>query len=287
MSEEDEIKEQEKIDRELEKSEKSDNGSAKTHTEILSEQICEGHDTYNKSPKSIWLSSFTAGLEIGFSFLMLCSLFYFVNNRVSEEVAFKLISFVYPIGFILVILGRSILFTEQTSLLTLPVLSRKRKVKHLLKIWAIVIIGNLMGGWLIASVMVWIGPKLGIFDNATVLKIGLHVSDYSPWLIFISAILAGWLMALLSWLLTSTKDTISKIVLIFIITSIMSFASLHHSIIGSIEVFAAFISSTEVNFGDYSIFELLALAGNAIGGVVFVALLKYRAFTYNISGGDY
>ena len=287
MSEEENKKEQEKIDRELNSTEKSDNGSAKSHTEILSEQISEGHDTYNKSPKSIWLSSFTAGLEIGFSFLMLCSLFYFVNSRVSDEVAFKLISLVYPIGFILVILGRSILFTEQTSLLTLPVLSRKRKVKHLIKIWAIVILGNLMGGWLIAVVMVWIGPKLEIFDLETVLKIGLHVSDHSPWLIFVSAILAGWLMALLSWLLTSTKDTISKIVLVFIITSIMSFASLHHSIIGSIEVFAAFISSEAINFWDYSIFELLALAGNAIGGVVFVALLKYRAFTYNISGGNF
>lgn len=212
---------------------------------------------------------------------MICSLFYFVNGKVEEATAFRMNALVYPLGFLLVILGKSLLFTEQSSLLTLPVLSGKQSKTVLLKLWALIISGNLFGGYLIALVICWVGPEFGIFEIFTVEKIALHIINFGTLPIFISAILAGWLMGLLSWLLASTQDTISKIVIIFLITGIMSFTNLHHSIIGNIEVFAGMISSTKISIFDYAKFESLALIGNAIGGVVFVALLKYRAFSYN------
>ena len=149
------------------------------------------------------------------------------------------------------------------------------------------IFGNLLGGYIIALVFSWIGPKLGIFTALNIEKLARHIIEFGSFTIFISAILAGWLMGLLSWLLTSSQDTISKIVIIFLITGIMSFTNLHHSIIGSVEVFAGMISSPKISIGDYAKFESLALLGNAIGGVVFVALLKYRAFSYNFSGQKY
>ena len=113
-------KDQKNIDKKLEKSVESESDSPKSHGEILKQQIVEGQETYDKQPVSILLSSLTAGLEIGFSWLLLCTLYGFLFGKVEEETIFKLMSFVYPIGFIMVILGQSILFTEQTSLLTLP-----------------------------------------------------------------------------------------------------------------------------------------------------------------------
>ena len=191
-------------------------------------------------------------------------------------------SFVYPIGFILVILGQSILFTEQTSLLTLPVLNNKRSIGSLLKIWGLVIAGNLLGGYIMAFILIWIGPKLNIFQHEAIEKIAEHVTDYNGVVIFISAILAGWLMGLLSWLITSSRDTMSRIFVIYIITATMAFTGLHHSIIGSVEVFSGMIISDKIHFYDYLKFQSFALLGNSIGGGVFVALLKYRAFVYNI-----
>ena len=191
-------------------------------------------------------------------------------------------AFVYPIGFIMVILGQSILFTEQTSLLTLPVLNNKRSIKSLLKIWGTVIAGNLLGGYIIAFILIWIGPKLHIFDHASIEEVAEHVTDYSSMVIFVSAILAGWLMGILSWLITSSRDTMSRIFIIYIITATMSFTGLHHSIIGSIEVFSGMIISSKIEILDYLKFQGCALLGNSIGGGVFVALLKYRAFVYNI-----
>ncbi len=275
-------KEQEEVDSELENSESKDVNQAKTHGEILREQIIEGCEIYDRSPRSILLSSFTAGLELGFSFLMICSVFSFFQDKVEEATLFKLIAIVYPLGFILVILGQSILFTEQTSLLTLPVLSRKRSVFSLIKIWSLVILGNLFGGILIGLTISWIGPNLGLFKAETIAKIGEHVVGYDLPTILVSAVLAGWLMGLLSWLVTSSKETTAEILIIYLITAVMGFAGLHHSIVGNIEVFSGMLVSPKIDLFVYLKTLFTTLIGNALGAIIFVALLKYRAFVFNV-----
>ncbi|UCS92600.1 formate/nitrite transporter family protein [Echinicola marina] len=282
MADKEEEKKQRSIDSELKKSSSVSKDASKSHGEILKQQITEGQATYDRKPISLLLSSITAGLEIGFSYLLICTVFQFFSGVISEENSYKLISLVYPVGFIMVILGQSILFTEQTSLLTLPVLNKKRSITSLLKIWGLVISGNMIGGYLISFLLMWIGPRLGIFNLSTVEKIALHVTEFSPLVILASAVLAGWLMGLLSWLITSSRDTLSRIVIIFIITAMMSFTGLHHSIIGNVEVFSGLVSSDKINLLNYLNFQFFALLGNAIGGAVFVALLKYRAFVSNI-----
>ncbi|MEO6232692.1 MAG: formate/nitrite transporter family protein [Ferruginibacter sp.] len=271
-------KDQQVIEDELKKSADLDTNSSKSHGKILAEQLTEALDTYSRSSAGTFYSSLIAGLEIGFSYLLLCTVFTFFSPRYSEEVVFKLMALVYPAGFILVVLGRSLLFTEQTSLLSLPFFHKKESIGSLLKLWGMVIAGNMIGGFLISLVLLWIGPQLHIFDKVAVEKIAVHITDYSAQVIFVSGIFAGWLMGLLSWLLTSTKDTISKIVIIALITSIMAFTNLHHSIIGNIEVFSGLISSAKITFNDYTIFQVMALLGNAVGGFVFVGLFKYRSF---------
>lgn len=263
-------------------SESNDSTKTKTHGEILKQQIIEGCETYDRGKRSILLSSFTAGLEIGFSFLMICSVFSFFQDKVAEDTLFKLIGLVYPVGFMLVILGQSILFTEQTSLLTLPVLNNKRSILSLFRIWGIVILGNLVGGILIALTLIWIGPRLGLFETETIAKIGEHFADYDIATILVSSILAGWLMGLLSWLVTSSKETISEILIIYMITAVMGFTGLHHSIIGNIEIFAGMLVSEEIDFLIYLKTLMTALIGNALGATIFVALLKYRAFVFNV-----
>ena len=120
---------QEIIEKELKKStDKEEPGSAKSHGEILSEQLTEAQETYKKNPLGTFWSALIAGLEVGFSFLLLCTLFSFFISRNSEAAVFKIMSLVYPAGFILVISGKSLLFTEQTYLLSLPVFHKKESI---------------------------------------------------------------------------------------------------------------------------------------------------------------
>ncbi len=261
----------------------SETENAKSHGEILRQQISDGQETFNKTASSLWLSSFSAGLEIGFSYLLICVLHSFLVGKFSEDAIFKLMAFVYPVGFIMIIGGKSILFTEKTSLLMLPVLNKKSPVTSLLRAWGIVIFGNIVGGWLMAFVIVWIGPQLEIIEPDTFEIIAQHVTKFDNFVILTSAVLAGWLMGLLSWLLTAAKESISRIVVVYLITGVLAFVELHHSIVGNIEVFAGLISSPKITWGDYLSFQGIALLGNAIGGTVFVAILKYRAFVNNIN----
>ena len=128
----------------------------------------------------------------------------------------------------------------------------------------------------------WLGSGLNLFEAEVIAKIGEHFVDYDILTIFLSAIMAGWLMGLLSWLVTSSKETTAEILIIYLITAVMGFTGLHHSIIGHIEIFAGMMVSDKITFLVYLKTLGTALAGNAVGATVFVALLKYRAFVFNI-----
>ena len=112
-------------------------------------------------------------------------------------------------------------------------------------------------------------------------KIGSHVLHHESWVIFLSAIVAGWLMGLLNWLLNSAKNSLTRIFLIFMITAVIGFGGFHHSIVGNIEVFGAYLFSESIGLLDYLWFLMLALLGNSFGGAVVVGLFKYRIFESN------
>jgi formate/nitrite transporter FocA (FNT family) len=238
-------------------------------------------EAFEENKIKVFISALTAGMEIGFSYLLIAILYTFLEGKFSKETIFFIVAFAYPVGFIIVVLGKSVLFTEQTSLLALPVLHKKRKISELLLLWGIVIVGNLIGGAIMTVIIVSVGNGMGIIGYDSVSAIALHVTKASTLVIFGSAILAGWLMALLSWLVTSASETIGRIVVIYMITAVVGFAGFHHSIVGNIEVLAGLIFTDAISFGTYATFQTTALVGNAFGGVFFVALLRYRAFQAN------
>jgi len=277
-----EDKDQEKYQEDLEKTSKKVGGVNK-YLDILSRVIHEGEEIFKIKNKAMILSAVIAGLEIGVSYFLICTLHYLLVGKIQDETIFKLFSVVYPVGFILVILGKSALFTEQTSVLALPVLNGQRNIWELLRVWGLVIVGNIVGGILFTLFISLLAPNLNLFTHDTMVIIGNHVLDYDAWVIFLSAIVAGWLMGLLNWLLNSSTNSLARIFLILMVTGVIGFGGFHHSIVGNIEIFGAFLHSDTISIFDYLWFLLLALLGNGIGGSIVVALFKYRIFQSNYS----
>lgn len=273
-------KEQEEFQEQLEKKSNEIDGVGK-YSDILSRVIHEGEEIFKIKNKAIAYSAVIAGLEIGVSYFLICSLHYLLIETLEENTIFKLFSVVYPVGFILVILGKSALFTEQTSVLTLPVLNGQRNIWELLRIWGFVIFGNIVGGIIFALFIGTLAPHLNLFTHETMVSIGEHVVHFDAWVLFLSAIVAGWLMGLLNWLLNSTLNSLTRIVLILMITGVIGFGGFHHSIVGNIEVFGGFLYSDTITVLDYLWFLFLALLGNSIGGAIVVGLFKYRIFQSN------
>ena len=94
------------------------------------------------------------------------------------------------------------------------------------------------------------------------------------WL-FVAGILAGWLMGLLAWMITAAQETISRLLIIWLVTASIGILHLPHSIAGNIEVLFGVFVSPEVSVLDYVTFLVLATVGNAVGGGVFVGILKH------------
>jgi formate/nitrite transporter FocA (FNT family) len=257
--------------------------STKSYSDILSTVIHEGEAMFSLQNKTVFWSAIVAGLEIGFSYLLVCALYFFWEGTLPNNAIYKLFSVVYPVGFIMVIVGKSALFTEQTSILVLPVLNGQRSIWQLLRVWMDVIIGNIIGGIAFVFFISFLAPEMNLFTHQVMAQIGEHVMNYSSLTIFLSAITAGWLMGVLTWLLSSIVNSITRVFIIFMITAIIGFGGFHHSIVGNIEIFGGLLFSDTISVLDYLRFLGLTLLGNGIGGAIVVALFKYRVFQSNFN----
>jgi formate/nitrite transporter FocA (FNT family) len=91
---------------------------------------------------------------------------------------------------------------------------------------------------------------------------------------FWSAIMAGWLLALIAWLVEATEVAIGQAVVIWALGFLVGFLQLDHSVASTAEVFGATINGA-LNVGDTLWWLAAALLGNIVGGVGIVAILNY------------
>src|SRR5699024_2207823 len=108
------------------------------------------------------------------SYFLVCCMYYFWAGALSDVTIYRLFGIVYPVGFIMAIMGKSALFTEHTSVLVLPVLNKQRSIWQLLRIWVDVIIGNIIGGIIFVLFISYLAPQMNLFTHETMAHIGEH-----------------------------------------------------------------------------------------------------------------
>lgn len=222
---------------------------------------------------ALFFSSLASGLAIGFSFLLGGYLMTLVPDRWGLAAA----AAAYPVGFIFVIMGRSELFTENTLTPVLAVLDRRdaESFRGMLRLWTILLVGNLIGtfiyAWVVARTAA-IAPEL----HPALDRLAGHATTGAFGDILYKAVFAGWLIALLTWLLAATIDTFAQLTLIWLCTAAISALGFKHAVVGSVEAFYRAFRPGEYSWGDaFAGFVVPAVIGNAIGGVLLVALLNY------------
>lgn len=246
--------------------------ATKPADEILRQEIKIGEEQLERESRGLLLSAVSAGLDVGFGPLMVASV---LAASPVDTLGSRLIgAMVYAIGFIIVIIGRSELFTEHTTLAVLPLFSGRTTLARIARLWSLVYAGNLAGGAVFAALAAPLGVQLGLFAPKDVARMSHHLTDFPPLVLFGSAVVAGWMMGLVSWLVTASRDTIGQILVVLLVAGSIYFLHLHHSIAGSVEVLmGVFVAG--VPFTEFLRFLGLATVGNAVGGIVFVALVKY------------
>ncbi|MBD5653693.1 MAG: formate/nitrite transporter family protein [Candidatus Eremiobacteraeota bacterium] len=181
----------------------------------------------------------------------------------------------YTLGFVIVVLGRQQLFTENTVTAILPLLDGKDKLAifgRVMRLWAVVLVANLIGAGLFA----YAAAHTPIFSEdvrRTFLAIGHEAAAPSFGSIVVRGIAAGWLIALMVWMLPGADQT--RLWVVLLITYVVGLASFSHIIAGSVEVLYLVVQGQE-SFGKFlTAFLLPVFLGNAIGGVSLVSLINY------------
>jgi formate/nitrite transporter FocA (FNT family) len=143
---------------------------------------------------------------------------------------------------------------------------------NVLRLWGTVFASNIVGAALCALVL----GRSETFPadiRAAFATIGIESLDGSFGQILLRGIFAGWLIALMVWVLGSMKQ--SSAAIIIILTYIVGLAGLSHIIVGSVEVLYL-VMTGEASIGDYLVgFMTPTLLGNICGGVALVAAVNH------------
>jgi formate/nitrite transporter FocA (FNT family) len=231
----------------------------------------EGEDELKRSSSALAWSGLAAGLSMGFSFVGQGLLHAFLPSAKWQPLV---VSFGYSLGFLIVVLGRQQLFTENTLTVILPLLTERKQETfiNVLRLWTIVLFANLAGALIFAIVI----AKSEAFEPdvyQAFITLGKEAISGTFAVKLLRGIFAGWLIALMVWLLPFAET--GRIWVIIILTYFVGLGHMSHVIAGASEAFfvaAIGKASWAEAVGGY---VLPALIGNVIGGVTLVAAINH------------
>lgn len=241
-----------------------------------------GEDELARSNASLAWSGLAAGLSMGFSFIAEA----LIRARLPHEAHWApLVSKLgYTVGFLIVVLGRQQLFTENTLTPVLPVMARRdmKTLLQMLRLWVVVLVTNLIGALIVA----WMLFHTDAFDQTikdTFTEIGSRALHHGFGTQFIRGIFAGWLIAMVVWLLPAVPS--NRFWIILLLTWLVGVGELSHIIAGSVETMYAVVAH-EGTWGEYfGHFMIPALLGNTVGGVSLVAALNHAQTVTGLNQG--
>lgn len=240
---------------------------------VIYEAIRRGGEHELERPFSaLWWSGVAAGLAISTSVL---SKGFLTSILPDADWAAGISNFGYTVGFLIVILGRMQLFTENTITPILPLFLAPTRAKfiQIARLWGIVFAANMVGCLAAALVLVHgnILPKVRLEGIVTISR---HYAEATPFEHFSWGIPAGFLIAALVWILPRMKSA-GEVLMIVIITYIIGLGGMSHVVAGATELFILVMGGElgvmSAVFGGI----LPALIGNVLGGTGIFAALTY------------
>ena len=230
----------------------------------------DGKEELMRPASSLFWSGIAAGICMSFSLLSQAYLAAYLPDEKAYDLVIK---FGYVFGFVIVILGRLQLFTENTITCILPLLETQtmRAFNKTARLWGLVFFSNMIGTFFIAACIYWYG-SMHPGSTDIIVDISKHAFNYPLFELFIRGIPAGFLIAALVWMLPSGgKQKLSLIIMMIYLIALGDFS---HVVVGSIESFLLILTQ------DLTIAQGLlgigaAGAGNVIGGTGLFAVLAY------------
>jgi len=238
----------------------------------------DGEEELKRPFFSLFWSGIAAGVLISFSIIGKAMFMAYLPDTRWQPLV---VNFGYSFGFLLVILGRMQLFTENTIVTVLPVMALRTldSLLRLLRLWGIVLLANVIGCLIAACAMVYTGilpPDIG----AEVITLSQKAMSLPALDALARGVPAGILIAALVWMLPQASSSSFWVILLF--TWLIGVCGFTHVVAGSVEM-AYLLVAGEISAGAaIGGFFLPVLAGNVIGGTLIFAFLASAQVTDEI-----
>jgi formate/nitrite transporter FocA (FNT family) len=255
----------------LDEAEEADARSSPSGRIVYKAILKEGEEELTRPPSALFWSALAAGLSMGFSLVGEGLLTMYLPDAPWRPLVAK---FGYCFGFLVVVLGRQQLFTENTLTPVLPLLQHFNRMTSfkVLRLWTIVLCANLLGAALIAFIAV----RSTAFDEdarRVFVELGRSHFGHGFWTTLLRGVFAGWLLALMVWLMPFAEA--ARVWVIVLITYLVGLGEFSHIVAGSVAAFA-WAWSQSGHWGEVAAgFCIPALIGNVLGGTILVAVLNH------------
>ncbi len=241
-----------------------------TADQIFHQVTVNGKRELERGAVALTISGIAGGLLMGLTGLSVAILLSMVGGTPAGRLA---AFFFYPLGFTVVILGRSQLFTENTLYPVALILSERKHVWKTLRLWAIVFPANIAGAFLFALLAVESGALRPEFV-AQLTDLGREAVNISAAHAFWSGVMGGWIIATVAWLVSASHSITGSVMLIWTMTFVVGIGHFAHCVASSGEILSG-VLARQVAFSHFFAWLGPATAGNICGGVLLVTLLEY------------
>ncbi len=244
--------------------------SGRRPDEIWTDSLSEGERRLKRGWTALAATGFAGGIDVFFSIVALSVASGALHAAMPEATAHVLASLTFGIGFAFITLGRAELFTENFLLPVGAVYSGRARINRIARMWLITMVFNLVGLAGFAALFSF----EGVLQPATLETAGTladTLGDRSVLAALLSAIAAGTIMTLFTWVVAAADSPSARVIAALIVGFVLAAPSLNHAIVGFGEiVFGLFAGTTDATWGDLVRNTAIATAGNLVGGVGLV-----------------
>ena len=241
-----------------------------TANQIFNQVAQNARVELSRTVVSLAISGVAGGLTMGLTGLSVSILLSMVGATPAGRIVAM---FFYPLGFMVVILGRSQLFTENTLYPVALMLAEKRHLLSTLRLWAVVFPANILGALLFALLAVKTGALRPEYVTELT-RLGVEAQSVPTSHVFWSGVVGGWIIAMVAWLVSASHSITGSVMLIWSMTFIVGLGHFAHCIATSGEMLSSVLQG-QLLVSQFFGWLLPATAGNITGGVLLVTLLEY------------
>jgi formate/nitrite transporter FocA (FNT family) len=231
--------------------------------ETFERTVADGEYRLSRGWRNLLATGLVGGLDVGIGILALLLVLHETGSILLAALAFG-------IGFIALFLAQSELFTENFLVPVAAVTAQRGTVVQLARLWIGTVTTNLAGGWLMMALILAGHPDL----ETTAREIGAKYVAFPAGRALTLGILGGIVITLMTWMERATESVPAKLVVAVSTGFLLIAGSLSHTVVASLLLFAALHAGAPFGYTDWLEVAGIVTAGNLIGGLGLVTLLR-------------